>query len=179
LFQVRVTNKEQDYTLGLLERVERAMDLACFKKLFEYDYWANGRLLTSLAATSSPAEEAIQKMGHILSAKEVWIGRLLDTPFNDLNQVFSAAEGRKLNEGQWARMNAYFSQLDESQLSKKVAYKNLKGLPFETVLSDILAHMVNHGSYHRGQIASLIKKSGGNPEGTDYIGFVREEDARR
>jgi uncharacterized damage-inducible protein DinB len=155
------------------------MDLGYFKKLFDYDYWATEKLLTSLGATDNPAEEAIKKMNHVLSAKEVWMGRLLGTTFTDLNKQMSPAEGRKLNETQRDRMNTYFSKLDERQLSEKVAYKNLKGLPFETVLSDILAHMVNHGSYHRGQIASLIKKSGGDRAGTDYIGFVREEDTRR
>jgi uncharacterized damage-inducible protein DinB len=154
------------------------MDLAYFKKLFEYDYWATHKLLSSLAATPEPADEAIKKMGHVLSAKEVWMGRLFGTPSADLNRSYSIAEGRKLNEEQRDRMNAFFSRLDERQLSEKVTYKNLKGLPFETVLADILTHMVNHGSYHRGQIASLIKKSGGEPAGTDYIGFVREEDAK-
>ncbi len=155
------------------------MDLAYFKKLFDYDYWATEKLLTSLEATANPAEEAVKKMNHVLSAKEVWMSRLLGTTFTDLNKPMSPAEERKLNEAQRDQMNTYFSKLDERQLSEKVAYKNLQGLPFETVLSDILAHMVNHGSYHRGQIASLIKKSGGDPAGTDYIGFVREEDKRR
>jgi uncharacterized damage-inducible protein DinB len=155
------------------------MDLAYFKKLFDYDHWATEKLLTSLEATANPAEEAVKKMNHVLSAKEVWMGRLLGATFADLNKSLSAEERRKLNGDQRNRMNVYFSKLDERQLSEKVAYKNLQGLPFETVLSDILAHMVNHGSYHRGQIASLIKKSGGDPAGTDYIGFVREEDTKR
>jgi uncharacterized damage-inducible protein DinB len=154
------------------------MDLAYFKKLFDYDYWATEKLLTSLEATANPSEEAVKKMNHVLSAKEVWMGRLLGTIFTDLNKQMSMVERRKLNETQRDRMKSYFSKLDERQLSEKIVYKNLQGSPFETVLSDILAHMVNHGSYHRGQIASLIKKSGGDPAGTDYIGFVRELDAK-
>ena len=151
------------------------MDLAYFKKLFDYDYWATERLLNSMEATASSSEEAVKKMGHVLSAKQVWMGRLMGSPATDLNQQFSVAEGRKLNGEQKERMNDYLSKLEERQLSEKVAYKNLQGLPFETALSDILAHMVNHGSYHRGQIALHIKKSGGDPAGTDYIGYVREQ----
>jgi uncharacterized damage-inducible protein DinB len=154
------------------------MNLAYFQKLFDFDYWATERLLTSLEATASPAEEAVLKMNHVLSAKEVWMGRLLGTPFNHLNQTMTAAQRRSLNETQRTRMKAYLSQLPESRLSERAAYTNLQGKPFETVLSDIFAHMVNHSSYHRGQIASLIKKSGGDPAGTDYIGYVREEDAK-
>lgn len=154
------------------------MNTAYFKKLFDYDYWATEKLLTALEATAAPSEEAIRKMNHVISAKEVWLGRLLGTAAADLSMSLSAGERRKLNEDQRDRMDVYFSKLDEGQLSRKVAYQNLKGVPYETLLSDILAHMVNHGSYHRGQIASLIKKSGGDPAGTDYIGFVRELDAK-
>lgn len=154
------------------------MNLSYFKKLFDFDYWATEKLLTSLEATTNLSEEAVKKMNHLISAKEVWMGRLLGTIATDLNMSLSAEEKRRLNEDQRTRMNAYFSKLDEHQLSEKVAYENLQGAPFETVLSDILAHMVNHGSYHRGQIASLIKKSGGDPAGTDYIGYIRELDAK-
>ena len=154
------------------------MDLAYFKKLFDYDYWATHKLLSSLAAAPEPAEEALKKMGHVLSAKEVWMGRLFGILSTDLNRSYSVAEGRKLNEEQRDRMNSYFSRLDERQLSEKVTYKNLKGLPFETLLADILAHMVNHGSYHRGQVATMLRQLNAKPVGTDLITFYRERAAK-
>jgi uncharacterized damage-inducible protein DinB len=58
--------------------------------------------------------------------------------------------------------------------SMMIEYKNFEGQVFTTLLSDIITHVVNHGSYHRGQISRLIRESGGIPPATDYIVFVRQ-----
>jgi uncharacterized damage-inducible protein DinB len=155
------------------------MNLAYFKKLFDYDFWANERCLTSWAATMAPPEEAVQKMSHVLLAKNVWMARLMDMPSSALTGVLSIEAARELNTELKNRMVIYLSKLDEKQLSERVAYQNTQGAGYQTVLSDILAHIVNHGSYHRGQIALLLKKAGGPPTHVDYIGYVREEDAKR
>jgi uncharacterized damage-inducible protein DinB len=154
------------------------MDLAYFKRLFDYDHWANERVLNSWEATASPSEEAVHKISHVLVAKELWLARLSPAPFPDFKQALTLPQARKLNEALKERVNVYFSKLTDAQLSEKVAYKNMEGAPYETRLSDILAHMVNHGSYHRGQIALLLKKSGGPSTHTDYIGYVRELDKK-
>ena len=154
------------------------MNLAYFKKLFDYDHWANERVLNSWEAAVSPAEEAVHKISHVLLAKEMWLARLTQGPFPDWKQVLTLPAARKLNETLNERVNAYFSKITDAQLSEKIAYKNMEGVFYETVLSDILAHMVNHGSYHRGQIALLLKKSGGPSTYTDYIGYVRELDKK-
>ncbi len=107
------------------------------------------------------------------------MGRLMAMPPADLNSAFSLAECRKMNGELKDRMSSYFSQLNDPELCMSIAYKNLKGEPHQTILSDILAHIVNHGSYHRGQIVSLVKKSGGQQVFVDYIGYVREEDAQK
>jgi uncharacterized damage-inducible protein DinB len=155
------------------------MNLAYFKKLLEYDYWANEKFLNSLEATPSPAPEALKKMSHVLLAKNVWMGRLMELPARDLEGSLTLEEARKLNRELGEKMAAYLSDLKESQLSEKVIYKNAKGAVFETVLSDILAHLVNHSSYHRGQIAALINRSGGPVTYGDYIAYVREMDAKQ
>lgn len=146
-----------------------------FKRLFAYDFWANERLLSAMEATPELAEEAVKKMSHLLSAKAIWAARLMPgIQVPPLDGMFSPEERKRLNGELKARMDEYLSQIKDGQLEEKISYKNLKGMPYENILSDILAHMVNHGSYHRGQVASFTKKSGGNPPGTDYIGFVRE-----
>ncbi len=93
-------------------------------------------------------------------------------------QVFQGQMGKIFYQFRQFGIQERFTAGDFDSLNTQPNYKNLKGSLFETLLSDILAHMVNHGSYHRGQIASLIKKSGGEPAGTDYIGYVRELDAK-
>ena len=151
------------------------MDPSYFKKLFAYDHWANEKVLDALEAMPSPPEEAIKKMSHLLMAKATWFSRLASLDFTpDLNRVLSPAECRKLNGELKAKFEAFLIGLTEEKLSEKIAYKSTKGVPFENLLSDILAQLITHGPYHRGQIASLIKKSGGTPPATDFIVYVRE-----
>jgi uncharacterized damage-inducible protein DinB len=147
-----------------------------YKKIFDYDFWANERMLAAMEATPSLAEEAVKKMSHLLLAKSLWMSRLMpgiSTP--DLSGLLTPTQGNQLNKEHKSKLEDYFSKFTDAQLSEKIAYKNTKGIPSEFVLSDILAHMVNHGTYHRGQVASLIKKSGGNPPETDYIVYVRQK----
>ncbi len=150
------------------------MTVAYFKKLFDYDFWANERMLSAMEATPEMSEEAVKKMSHVLMAKALWISRLVPgMPAVDLKALLNSAQRRSMNTELKEGMDRYFSTLRYDDLAKKTAYKNTKGIPFENILSDILAHMANHGTYHRGQIASLIKRSGGAPPETDYIIYVR------
>ncbi len=64
--------------------------------------------------------------------------------------------------------------MGEGRLSEKIAYKNLKGQSNESLLSDIMLQLITHGPYHRGQIASLIKRAEGAPPATDFIIYARE-----
>jgi uncharacterized damage-inducible protein DinB len=153
------------------------MNTDYFKKLLDYDFWANERMLTAMEATPNLAEEAAKKMSHVLKAKALWLSRLMpERVMGIIPDLLTPAAGRKLNqELQWIG-GEYLSSLTDDRLSRKIAYKNLKGQAFVTALTDILAQMVNHGTYHRGQVASLIKRSGGNPPETDYIAYARLAD---
>jgi uncharacterized damage-inducible protein DinB len=151
------------------------MTLPYFKRCFEYDFWANAKVLDSLEGMPAPPEEAVKKMSHILAAKSIWLSRISTlVPAPDMAKVLSIPECRKLNGELKAHFESFFSSISEGKLSEKVPYKNLKGDTFESLLSDILTQLVTHGPYHRGQIASLINKAGTKPPSTDYIGFVRE-----
>jgi uncharacterized damage-inducible protein DinB len=62
---------------------------------------------------------------------------------------------------------------DPETLAREIDYRNSTGTQFRNTVSDILTHVVLHGSYHRGQIARLTREAGGTPAVTDYIAFVR------
>ncbi len=149
------------------------MNQAYFKKLFEFDFWANEKELHTLGDMESPDREAIKKISHVLLAKKLWLSRLTpEVPAPDMSCPLSIPECLSLNHEIREKTNGYLSKITEEQISGKVAYKNLKGVPQETVLADILTQLVTHGTYHRGQIAMLIKKSGGTPPETDYVRFA-------
>lgn len=82
-----------------------------------------------------------------------------------------AACGRYLDE--LSRM--WPEYLDEApDASEKIPYTNSKGETWTSTVEEILTHVVIHSAYHRGQIASDVRASGGTPAYTDYIHAVRQ-----
>jgi uncharacterized damage-inducible protein DinB len=58
-------------------------------------------------------------------------------------------------------------------LDAKIEYANSQGRVFQNSLFDILFQVLNHATYHRGQIAMEMRKNELQPANTDYINFVR------
>lgn len=162
-----------------------------FRTLYEYDAWANGRTLNA-CATLTP-EQFTRNLGnsfgsvrdtlvHILGAQIVWIERLsggapagLPSPdgFPDLGSV--RAKWQEIEP----KLHAYVNSLTGPDLDRVLEYSNLKGVAFRDQISYILQHLANHGSYHRGQITTLLRQLGATPVNTDMIGFYRERAAAK
>jgi len=162
-----------------------------FRTLYEYDAWANARTLNACAALTH--EQLTRNLGnsfgsvrdtlvHILGAQIVWVERLaggapagLPSPegYPDLASV----------RAKWAeiepRLHAYVSGLTQADLDRVLEYRNLKGVAFRDPIGHILQHLANHGSYHRGQITTLLRQLGATPVNTDMIGFYRERAAAK
>jgi len=60
-----------------------------------------------------------------------------------------------------------------SDVARAIDYRNSAGQAFRSTVEDILLHVALHGTYHRGQIALVIRGGGGEPASTDYIAFIR------
>lgn len=149
-----------------------------YRRLFEFNQWAKERLLLALdpfIGQESSHEKLMKVVSHIFMAERLWLGRIRRDDFTpSFLKAISLLECRAL-EGELRKgWTDHFEGLNEASFSQKVAYRNLKGEPFENSLSDILTHVINHGSYHRGQVASLLKAAGGGPLETDYIAFARQ-----
>jgi len=146
-----------------------------FKRLFQYNAWAQERVLAALEKMESGIrdEKAIKTAGHILLASRLWLNRLAGKANIDMAQNLSLVQCRALFEELKPEWKAYLENLSESKLSEKASYKVTEGKVFENVISDALTHLVNHSTYHRGQIATFIKRSGGEVPNTDFIAFAR------
>jgi uncharacterized damage-inducible protein DinB len=116
--------------------------------------------------------EAEKLFSHILNAQHIWVCRI-----NDIVPKFKIFDPHPLSDF------AYFQDqcalgltaiLAERDLSEKVAYSNSKGEEFTDTVGDILFHVINHSTYHRGQIASLLRLNNIQPPITDYIVLRRE-----
>jgi uncharacterized damage-inducible protein DinB len=147
-----------------------------FRKLFEYDHWANREALTSLSSVSSAPEEALHCFAHVIGAQRIWLSRINQDapspppawPSLTLDECQAAVED--LHE----RWKAFCATLNEAQLSSSVCYRNSKGAEFTTPLEDVLQHVVLHSAYHRGQVAAVVRRAGGKPASTDYSVYIRQ-----
>ncbi|MQA90344.1 MAG: hypothetical protein GEU90_08915 [Gemmatimonas sp.] len=65
----------------------------------------------------------------------------------------------------------------KDDLQRVVAYQNTAGAAFESTFWQMARHVVNHSSYHRGQVATLLRQLGHRPPATDLIAFFRETES--
>ena len=71
----------------------------------------------------------------------------------------------------------YVRGLSAADLDRILEFRNAKGTVFRDRIGHILQHLANHGSYHRGQVTTLLRQLGATPVSTDMIGFYRERAA--
>jgi uncharacterized damage-inducible protein DinB len=159
------------------------------RQLYHFNRWANRRMLDACAALTP--EQFTRDMGssfrsvrdtlaHIYGAEWIWYERLFGrshtglpagTEFPDL-----AAVRAKLEEMDRALVE-YASKLTPTDLERVLQYKTVAGTELSNPLWQTLQHLANHGSYHRGQIVTLLRQSGAKAVSTDLIAFYREQAA--
>lgn len=115
-------------------------------------------------------------LSHVLRAERVWLGRIRGTPEAGLplwetDTPEACRERLDANTAAFAEL----SGLEADAPENVVTYTNTKGTPYRTPLNDILEHVFNHGTHHRGQIALLVREAGQTPLALDYIAFAREQ----
>ena len=149
--------------------------LAYLQRLFKYNDWANKETLQSLQESDRLPASSLKRMAHILAAEHVWFQRLRSEPLLvpvwpewEIEEI--AVEIDQMREG-W---ESYLAAISEQDLSGSIKYVNTKGEKFESRRDDILQHVIAHGAYHRGQIASDVRALGGKPAVTDVIFAMRD-----
>lgn len=142
-------------------------------QFYKYNNWANSVLLEALMANSSLLPKScISLFSHIVNAQTIWVCRINGiTPVVSVWQVNELESCKVLLE---QSING-LSQIEylETTASPIIKYTTSNGDCYETSVSDILLHVFNHGTYHRGQIAKEMKLHHIKPVNTDYIQFVR------
>ena len=115
---------------------------------------------------------------HICAAEDVWLQRFTGTASPKFLKVANYQDYASV-KSKWGEveksMLTYIHSLTEEQLQQKSTFLVIKGEPVSNVLWQALQHLVDHGTYHRGQITSMIRQLGGTPANTDLIGFYRQK----
>ncbi|PBQ33452.1 damage-inducible protein DinB [Sphingobacteriaceae bacterium] len=143
-----------------------------YKELFDYNHQVNQKLLIAFNEHSDKAsEKSVQWINHILNAHQVWISRIdeQEEPLSPWH-VHSLGYLKDIDLSNYNRSLAVISNTDFTQV---ISYVNSVGKSYKNSVKDILFHVINHSTYHRGQIATDFKNSGLSPLVTDYIAFKR------
>lgn len=155
--------------------------------LTDYNYWARDRMLDTIA-TITP-EQFTRPMGssfssvrdtvaHLCAAERIWITRLKGEKLKELQKPdrFPDLEAARK---EWAELEdelrEQLAKLGPEAVERTIEYQDLRGNDQSDVLYQILQHMVNHGTYHRGQITTMLRQmDAAPPKSVDLIAFYRE-----
>jgi uncharacterized damage-inducible protein DinB len=154
--------------------------------LFAYGSWANGRVFAAaelltpdeLAAPAAGSFPSVPgTLGHIVAAEWLWLRRWRgESPtsapawaggsgLSDLRARLAAVESER---GQ------YLATLSDDDLGRVVEYKTLAGHGHADPLAALIRHVVNHSTYHRGQVATQLRQLGKTPPNTDLTTYLRQ-----
>lgn len=153
-----------------------------------YNLWANERVAHLLMAQDDAVLQAEQKSSfasisktllHIWDAEVIWLTRLKGGSITDWpSRNFSGTKAEMLREfiRNSTELMAFVTEKGPAFQQQTIAYKNMKGDVFENSVEEILFHLVNHGTYHRGQITTLLHGAGVTQMvSTDLIAWFREQ----
>ena len=150
------------------------------RKLIEHLEWADSAALGALRASGTSDARPLTIYSHVLGAEAVWLARLAGRPSDvAVWPVLTLEQAAALAARNAAELSALVSSLGPDDLGREIDYRTTDGRAFRSTTEDILLHVALHGSYHRGQIALLIRGAGGEPASTDYIAFARGAPAAR
>lgn len=143
-----------------------------FKDLFQYNRDCNQRLAELIGLhTDKVSDRTIHLFSHVLNAHHIWNSRIRKEPGTyDRLQLHPWQDFKQIDADNHLTTLAV---IDSGLLTEEVTYRNFKGEQATHKVQDLLFHVVNHSTYHRGQIASDLKQSGIEPLVTDFVFYKR------
>jgi uncharacterized damage-inducible protein DinB len=142
--------------------------------MFAFDHWANIASLDAVEPIVDRVPKSLAWLNHILGAKRIWLARVTSTPAPfGVNPTLRAPELRRELDAARDGWTQFLGLETDESLARVIRYTNLKGDPFQTALTDILAHVPVHGQHHRGQVNADLRAAGLTPPVIDYIHAAR------
>ena len=160
--------------------------------LYDYNAWANHRTLDACAALTdeqftrhieSSFPSVRETLVHILAAEWVWLERWnghspVKAEWDAFSQPFTGlASIRAFWEGHERKQMDFVAGITPERLSRAQDFRTLDGTPYSTPLWQMMQHLANHSTYHRGQVTMMLRQLGAKPVSTDLIAFYRQRAA--
>jgi uncharacterized damage-inducible protein DinB len=155
--------------------------------MVDYNYWARDRLMDAVEALTPEqfTREIVNSFGsvrdtiaHICDAESIWQSRWRgEHPrgFQQPDRMPDVASART----EWAElergMREALEKLGPEGVERTMEYKDMRGAARSDVFWQMMLHVVNHGSYHRGQVTTMLRQLGAQPpKYMDLIVYCRE-----
>jgi uncharacterized damage-inducible protein DinB len=160
------------------------------QELFSYNRWANQQVLAAVQPLSaadfvrdlkSSFPSIRDTLVHVLGAEWLWLRR-----WNGVSPREHPPEWKSLGYAEllvcWreheTEQAAFVDQLTESMLAQPLSYRNTRGESFQAPLEQLVRHVVNHSSYHRGQVTTMLRQLGCTAASSDLVLYHRTVAAR-
>jgi len=162
-------------------------DVSAIQGLYRYNTWANRRVFDAVSTLGQ--QEFTKDLGssypsvrdtlvHIVWGEWVWLQRWQGA---SPQAVFEPGDFPTCNavRARWSEVEreqrVFLGAVTREQLLSVVRYVNRKGETWEYPLWRQMCHVVNHSTYHRGQLATLLRQLGAQPVSTDLLVFDDEQ----
>lgn len=168
---------------GMLDKSDAA-------RLFDYTVWANHKIMRVVATLPVDDYKRDLKSSHggvrgtlvhTMSAEWVWLERWKGV---SPTQMFDEGEFPDIValRDRWAVIEehraSWLASLKPEAMGEAIAYRGLTGQEFAGPLWQLVQHVANHSTYHRGQIVALLRQLGAKAVGTDLVAWYREQAAK-
>lgn len=145
---------------------------AYLQQLFDYNYYCNKEIIEACSKMKEVPEKSRELFSHILNAHHIWNARILEEiPEHGVWDLHEPSDWEELHYSNQRDSFGIISNTDF--FDKRIIYENTEGRSFSNTLQDILFHIVNHGTHHRGQIVLDFRANGMEPPVLDYILYKR------
>lgn len=154
----------------------------------DYAAWASRRMIEAAAQLSE--EELTRDFGtadrsvlgtlsHVFAADRIWLARIKGEPIalSPTGASFPLQTIRRDWPTVLDRMRDWASTLTDEAAQAPLSYSDMRGNPYQQPVWQVVLHVVNHGSHHRGQAAGFLRTMGHPPPSLDLIRFYRETQA--
>jgi len=156
--------------------------------LFRFNDWANARMITAILEVpeekhgieiASSFSSIRETLAHIASADWIWLRRWKgENPTAGPEWVNSSSTAEVVRQLGAIRdeRDAFVASLSDADLERSIEYRLMSGKALRSTFAEMFRHVVNHSTYHRGQLATLLRQVGHKAAATDYILYRQQRD---
>jgi uncharacterized damage-inducible protein DinB len=161
--------------------MNEVVSLAVIKKLFNYNYWARDRQMEVCSQLTHeqflfPSKGSFSSLrdtlGHLMAVEWLWLERWRG---RSPKSLLAAGQFSALSDllDNWrtveCEMRAYLASLSEEAIASPLTYVNPRGEEWTYPLWQMMLHLLQHQSYHRGQVTTLLRQLGMQPPAVDFL----------